>query len=133
MFSTCVMQGVSYKLGVASEELLDSGTGPARIGDVEAVAALYGSMGQSIMTVFLAISGGDWGALAHPLADLSVMFNLLYAVYIVFVVFGVLNVLTGVFVDSAMKAAQRDRDTVIQAELDENKSYLNQIKTIFAL
>merc|ERR1712187_49949 len=45
--------------------------------------------------------------------------------------FGVLNVLNGIFVDAAMQASQSDRDTVIQAQLDEKDSMVNAVTNIF--
>merc|ERR1719482_528800 len=43
----------------------------------------------------------------------------------------VLNVMTGIFVEGATKAALNDRNTVIQDELSRRKSYVNDVKTIF--
>jgi len=69
--------------------------------------SLYGSFGKVILTLFRSISGGDWGEFSQVLADVGGLYILLWVVYISFMVFGLLNILTGIFVDIAMKKAER--------------------------
>jgi len=61
-----------------------------------------------MLTLFRSISGGDWGELSQVLADVGGLYILLWVVYISFTVFGLLNILTGIFVDIAMKKAESD-------------------------
>merc|ERR1712032_326938 len=58
-------------------------------------------------------------------------FAIVWAVYVLFMIFGVLNVLTGVFVDSAMRAAEQDREQAIAVSIEEQNSYVQKIKQIF--
>jgi len=67
----------------------------------------------ALNTLFMAISGGtDW---INPLIACEAMGNLyhfLFVFYILFATIAVLNVLTGIFVDAALDAAQSDRESV---------------------
>merc|ERR1712118_301009 len=90
-------------------------------------------LGKSVMTLFRSIIGGiDIGQAAHPLAHLGWFFSAAFCVYLAFMIFGVLNVLTGIFCDAAMQAAQSDRANVIQAQMEEDESLMNELRDIFA-
>lgn len=71
----------------------------------------WGTMTFSVMTLFQAISGGlDWSEFVKPIYDIHGSLSFLFAGYIGFAVFALLNVITGIFVDSAMKNAKDDLD-----------------------
>merc|ERR1712048_925982 len=59
------------------------------------------------------------------------VFFVVFLMYIVFMVFGVLNVLTGVFVNVAVAAAQEDSATAIATQLEEKDSWVNKIGQFF--
>merc|ERR1712032_118480 len=56
---------------------------------------------------------------------------IVFTLFICFMVLGVLNVVTGLFVEGAMKAAQNDADSVMQAEMEWKQSVFNKIKEVF--
>eukprot|EP00931_Biecheleriopsis_adriatica_P049564 TRINITY_DN2867_c0_g1_i3.p1 TRINITY_DN2867_c0_g1~~TRINITY_DN2867_c0_g1_i3.p1 ORF type:complete len:756 (+),score=137.94 TRINITY_DN2867_c0_g1_i3:28-2295(+) len=80
--------------------------------ELEALVRFYGSLGRSILSLYQAITGGvDWDQLTVPLMkEISVVFGAVIALYIAFGVLALLNVVTGVFVESALKSAKEDRD-----------------------
>jgi len=65
------------------------------------------------LTLYQAITGGvDWGDLATPLIEqISVFVGIVVVVYVAFCTLAMLNVVTGVFVESALNSASEDRDT----------------------
>ncbi|CAK9111575.1 unnamed protein product [Durusdinium trenchii] len=78
-----------------------------------------------------AVSGGnDWMFYAELLKDLSPgmgeFYFLVFNFYIAFCVVGLFNVVTGVFVDSAV--CTRTEDEIVQGYLDEMKSMTESIK-----
>lgn len=84
------------------------------------------------MTLFRAISGGlDWSEAAEPLTDINWTFGVIWVVYIGFTLFGILNVLTGIFCDAAMQAANADRSNVIQAQLEERAGLVETVRSLF--
>ena len=54
-----------------------------------------------------------------------------FCFYIFFTVFAMLNIITGIFLETALNAAQSDRDHRISDQLEEKDSALNQMKTLF--
>merc|ERR1719401_1875834 len=119
-------------MGIASPRALSVHIPSNGLTELEPLTILYGNMYRTIMTLFLGISGGnDWAELAEPLAQISWVYVVLWIFYIVFMLFGVLNILTGVFVDLAMQAAQQDRDIAIQTQSEETDSYIDQIREVF--
>merc|ERR1712032_239190 len=48
-----------------------------------------------------------------------------------FMVFGLLNVLTGIFVDSAMDVLANDKDNMIQSQMEERWNLVNAITAVF--
>merc|ERR1719277_2551075 len=105
-----MLQGViSYANAEASDRRLTALFAEGPSDQLKALEHLYGSFGKALLTLFRAISGGDdWSTLAAPIAKVGPLYEAAWVVYISFMVFGMLNILTGIFVDSAMKAADND-------------------------
>eukprot|EP00746_Dinoflagellata_sp_MGD_P154865 gnl/MRDRNA2_/MRDRNA2_85082_c0_seq1.p1 gnl/MRDRNA2_/MRDRNA2_85082_c0~~gnl/MRDRNA2_/MRDRNA2_85082_c0_seq1.p1 ORF type:complete len:657 (-),score=123.71 gnl/MRDRNA2_/MRDRNA2_85082_c0_seq1:18-1988(-) len=101
--------------------------------DNEELMTYYGNLGTTMISLFKAISGGaDWGDLADPLIlHISGMFAPVFVLYISFALFAVLNVVTGVFVESALASAQEDKDLVIQEEIAKRDSYVHEVRDLF--
>lgn len=88
----------------------------AGLGDTANDVALetyFNSLGRSILSLYQAISGGvDWDDLVTPLMfRVSVMLGFVVSFYIAFALLALLNVVTGVFVEAALKSAKEDRDS----------------------
>jgi hypothetical protein len=78
----------------------------------EALVANFGTLAQSLFSLFQAILGGmDWGDMANPLVThLSATYGIIFAAYIIFAVLAMMNVMTGVFVEAALNIAKADED-----------------------
>lgn len=81
----------------------------------------FGTLGRSILTLFEAITGGvDWDELCNPLiAEISTFTGLLFCCYILFAVFALMNVVTGVFVESALQGSAQDKESQIVGTLED--------------
>jgi len=79
---------------------------------VVALRQYYGTVGDTMISMFQAISGGiDWRDLMTPLREkISLFTALVFLVYIAFSMLAMLNVVTGVFVESVMKSTVKDRN-----------------------
>eukprot|EP00747_Dinoflagellata_sp_TGD_P006620 gnl/TRDRNA2_/TRDRNA2_116284_c3_seq1.p1 gnl/TRDRNA2_/TRDRNA2_116284_c3~~gnl/TRDRNA2_/TRDRNA2_116284_c3_seq1.p1 ORF type:complete len:376 (+),score=66.78 gnl/TRDRNA2_/TRDRNA2_116284_c3_seq1:130-1128(+) len=118
--------------GVISELESVNTTGRALNTDSTMLLRYFDSLPQTLLSLFMAISSGvDWEELVRPLADLSGVWGVCFAFYVAFVVFGVLNVVTAVFVDSALQIAQGDRDLVVQGEMAQKESYMKELRALF--
>merc|ERR1719161_2203914 len=92
----------------------------------------FGSFFQTIFTLFQSISGGmDWGGPAEALLPAGWAYTTVFCLYISVTVVAVLNVVTGIFVESAMKSAQHDRHTVIQDHLAAKQNFTEDVREIF--
>eukprot|EP00747_Dinoflagellata_sp_TGD_P096133 gnl/TRDRNA2_/TRDRNA2_166737_c1_seq1.p1 gnl/TRDRNA2_/TRDRNA2_166737_c1~~gnl/TRDRNA2_/TRDRNA2_166737_c1_seq1.p1 ORF type:complete len:616 (+),score=104.52 gnl/TRDRNA2_/TRDRNA2_166737_c1_seq1:50-1849(+) len=78
----------------------------------KAVTYHYGSMWGSGLTLFECITGGiDWRDAMIPLSDsVSSAVALVYCFYIAVSVLAILNVITGIFVESAIDSARDEKD-----------------------
>lgn len=84
-------------------------------GEDRVLKQYFGTVYASVSTLFRAILGGiDWELAADALEAVGMVWVQLFHAYIAFCGFAVLNVMTGVFVNSAIKTRERDHETLIQ-------------------
>jgi len=100
--------------------------------DKDTLISCFGSIDRAIITLFMAMSGGnDWGVYYDLLGFVSPYYQVLFIVFILFSVFAVVNIVTGVFVDSAMMANSVDQAIIVHEELQKKTDLLNQLRTVF--
>lgn len=94
----------------ASEEELE---------EEEALLHFYGSLDRSVLSLYAMVSEGiHWDQLMDPLAEhISPWLRLLFFFFSAFAIFAVMNVVTGVFVESALTTATEDRKVSITAQM----------------
>merc|ERR1712137_1122340 len=92
----------------------------------------FGSMYNSMCTLFEAISGGnDWAGLASELKEIGEGFYICFALYIVFVTLGVLNIVTGFFVDNTISASENVKEEILKDAQDRKNAILDLIVNMF--
>jgi hypothetical protein len=92
----------------------------------------YGTLGRSILSLYMAMSDGySWGLVMEPLVELPPVFRVLFVCFISIAIFGVLNVVTSVFVESAMKSAQHYKELLIQENLRNRELKVEHIREVF--
>lgn len=93
----------------------------------------FGTLDLAIVSLYMAMSGGnDWAQYFFALEALGLFYQLLFLVFITFAVFAVFNIVTGVFVDSALQSGAADRESVVQDEMAAQQQYLKSMETLFA-
>lgn len=81
---------------------------------VEEINSSFGSLYTSMVSLYMAVTGGnDWGYYLDLVKKAGVFYELLFLMFTFFFVFALLNILTGVFVEKAVVAAQPDREEII--------------------
>jgi len=113
MFIQCLS---SYLLETPLDEI-DADT-------LDNVVTNWFSVTEAIITLFKATTGGnDWADLAQPIRVASASsFNLFYwmfMLYIIFFIVALLNVLTGMFVDAAVKVGDRDNEEMVDLTIQD--------------
>eukprot|EP00930_Biecheleria_cincta_P058457 TRINITY_DN44289_c0_g1_i2.p1 TRINITY_DN44289_c0_g1~~TRINITY_DN44289_c0_g1_i2.p1 ORF type:complete len:600 (-),score=109.80 TRINITY_DN44289_c0_g1_i2:179-1936(-) len=92
----------------------------------------FGTLGVSIISLYQAMSGGnDWAVYFDALSRLGLFAQSFFILFITFAIMCVVNIVTGVFVDSALAANTQDKKMVVQEELEVKKQKLNQIRDLF--
>eukprot|EP00443_Scrippsiella_acuminata_P125771 CAMPEP_0115639990 /NCGR_PEP_ID=MMETSP0272-20121206/35553_1 /TAXON_ID=71861 /ORGANISM="Scrippsiella trochoidea, Strain CCMP3099" /LENGTH=634 /DNA_ID=CAMNT_0003077211 /DNA_START=9 /DNA_END=1911 /DNA_ORIENTATION=- len=83
----------------------------------------YGSLGDTILSVYMAVTGGvSWFEILEPLkTEVSVFLVPVFMLYVAFALLCMLNVITGVFVESALLTAKKDKDNYM----------VNNVRAIF--
>lgn len=104
-------------------------------GSGENVAHYFGTLYRSIVTLFRTISNGvTWqnpDDLLVGMNSLGEFWAQIYRFYIAFCSFAVLNVMTGVFCNSAIKAAESDHEMVVQSLVQTRQELKDQVATLF--
>lgn len=100
----------------------------------ERLDLFFGSLTSSVATLFRAISNGmNWGDGADALASIDggMFWVMILYFYIAFCSFAVLNVMTGVFCNSAIKAAERDHEMQVWALMQTRRELREQVEFLF--
>merc|ERR1712032_1185303 len=75
--------------------------------------SMFGSVGGSILTLFRASTGGDdWGLAYEAIGRTGLLGSAVYLIFIAFVQFALINIITGIFVESAMETLSPDKETL---------------------
>jgi len=75
------------------------------------IKSWFGSLNQSYLSLFKAISGGmNWDEIGDTLLRINLLYGLAFLAFVVFVVFGAMNAITGVFVENTLANAQQEKD-----------------------
>lgn len=119
------MVGVTF-MQLASNYIKEMG------GSQEELIMYWGSLSRTMMTLYMAISGGiDWQDCVRPLRMVSEALEYMFATYVFFTIFCCLNIVTGIFVDNAKALKGADEDAMYLEALTERKRWIADIKDLF--
>jgi hypothetical protein len=127
IFGVCVLQ-----ISAEEHELRAIGKGVLTKSEYGRLVSSFGSMLQSIYTLWMSMSGGlDWGHAAEPLTKLSPLLTILFSMYIAVAVLCVLNIVTGVFVENANQMYSRDEDEMLTVQVQEKVFWIGEARRLF--
>jgi hypothetical protein len=132
--SAVLLMLLMYMFGIvftsAASGALEEGQLPQEV--VSTLKKYWGSVGTSVLTLFMAITNGvAWDEALDPLGQIHWVWTLLFIIFIAFSMFAVLNVMTGVFCQSAMESAARDQEMLIHAQLQNKAQYVKRARSLF--
>jgi hypothetical protein len=124
-WTVCILFFTTYTFGMYITQLVAE-HGEAYPDDVTGEADLgryFGSIQNTVFKLYQTMFNGDqWNRLTNPLIrDISPWLGFIYCLYIAFTVICLLNVITGVFLNSAMQTAEDDK----------SRRMIEQIRTMF--
>jgi Ca2+-binding EF-hand superfamily protein len=92
----------------------------------------FGSLPRAVYTLFVSVTGGvSWQEISDLLFEIDWLNGVLFCFYIFFTVFGMLNIITGIFLDASMQAAQNDENEVITEQLHAADSTIKELRKLF--
>jgi hypothetical protein len=83
------------------------------LNDVKTLDQYFGSMSRTMLSLAQAVSGGiDWGDLSEALASNEIYMTgvIPLIVYVAFATMAMMNIITGIFLETAMKRAEAERE-----------------------
>jgi len=92
----------------------------------------FGSMPQSLLTLFMAISGGvDWFPVWKLLNTIHAVHGGVFLLYVCLSQLAVLNIITGIFVNDALENASLDHELLMQKTVKQNKDMYKKLRFLF--
>jgi len=92
----------------------------------------FGNVQSAVLSLYQSVSGGDdWSMIYNALALTGGPEKYLFLLYITFTCFAVVNVVTGIFVDTAVQVGREDREVMVHEELETRKHNLNTLTELF--
>lgn len=93
----------------------------------------WDSISTSMLTLFMATTGGiDWDVALKPLGEISVFAGGCLVVYVIITFFAIVNVITGVFVTTAMETTSADKDLAVMKQLQKHQAQVEDLKALFS-
>lgn len=92
----------------------------------------FGTLWTSTLSLYMSITGGeDWAIIFNALDLLPMEYRQLFLVFVTFATLAVLNVVTAVFVGTAMYRSQHDTEMMIQQELESKDDFVSTLHQVF--
>jgi len=92
----------------------------------------FGSMPKGVLSLFQASTGGiDWHIISDTLWDVSPSACMAFLGFISMMTFAIMNILTGIAVNNANRAAEDDFDLSFHQERSKHKNVITGLKNIF--
>lgn len=132
IFGIFLMQQVTDHLWDQYEGDYSRITDPEKVLQVDHFKEYWGSLTKSMYTMYACMSSGiGWSDIANELHEISWINSAMIGFFIFFCTVVVMNIITGIFVDTAIQSAQSDRDEIIQEQIHSQESELAKLKQAF--
>eukprot|EP00927_Polykrikos_kofoidii_P056215 TRINITY_DN5037_c0_g1_i1.p1 TRINITY_DN5037_c0_g1~~TRINITY_DN5037_c0_g1_i1.p1 ORF type:complete len:706 (+),score=102.34 TRINITY_DN5037_c0_g1_i1:23-2140(+) len=129
-FAICFCQVSTDQVAMAAEM---SAKGYSQPEHITRLQQNFSSVPMGLLQLFMSMSGGrNWGEVLEPLLETSTAYTVVFLAFISSVFFGVLNIVTAIFVDSAMQSQQHYKDLLIQEKSLKNQMFTEHLTQVFA-
>mmetsp|Transcript_73218 Transcript_73218/g.204501 ORF Transcript_73218/g.204501 Transcript_73218/m.204501 type:complete len:448 (-) Transcript_73218:28-1371(-) len=87
--------------------------------DMISLTLYYGSLAKTVLSLWQSITGGaDWDTMARPMInEVHPLMGIAFCAYIAFAILALMNVVTGVFVQTALQSAQTEEDSFLTEQI----------------
>mmetsp|Transcript_75920 Transcript_75920/g.171748 ORF Transcript_75920/g.171748 Transcript_75920/m.171748 type:complete len:620 (+) Transcript_75920:39-1898(+) len=91
----------------------------------------FGSVQQTMLSLYMAASGGaDWKIFYDAIKVTGARYGLLFLVFMLFIQIAVMNIVTGIFVENAMKLAKPDREAQAVQQRKKDQSVTRDLRKL---
>mmetsp|Transcript_1806 Transcript_1806/g.4217 ORF Transcript_1806/g.4217 Transcript_1806/m.4217 type:complete len:532 (-) Transcript_1806:125-1720(-) len=113
------MVGVYFTQSVTEHMVIQAERNQGYSPELKTLSIYFGSLGRTLLSLYQAMSGGiDWDSLADPLiTEIGFMMGVGFAAYIAFSLLALMNVVTGVFVQTALQSARDEEDAFLTDQI----------------
>lgn len=99
---------------------------------VDRLMDTWGTVYKSMVSLYKATTGGtDWETIGDPIQYTGEVYYVIFLMHVGFLLFAVLNILTGVFLNDAAKASERDMMNVTLEAREQEEEDLRALKLLF--
>jgi len=100
--------------------------------DLNSLMEWYGSLPICMRSLFMASTGGaDWREISRPLLAVGDFYYGFFLFYVAFMFLAVMNVVTGIFVDTAIQASRTDVEGIIRSQVEEERRFEECLAGLF--
>jgi len=93
----------------------------------------FGSVPRAFYTLMQSMTSGlTWGEVCDALMVIDWIMPALFLFYIAFTILALLNIITGVFVDSAVQTTKTKREFMVQKEVELRERYIQEMSEVFS-
>mmetsp|Transcript_37506 Transcript_37506/g.67864 ORF Transcript_37506/g.67864 Transcript_37506/m.67864 type:complete len:560 (+) Transcript_37506:33-1712(+) len=98
----------------------------------EDLLVFFGTFGDGLLILFAIMSGGqEWHGVYHAVIRTGWVYGFLLVFYVVFANLAVLNIVTGIFVDSAMAYGSQDLEVALNEERQSKQARIESLRELF--
>mmetsp|Transcript_77226 Transcript_77226/g.153175 ORF Transcript_77226/g.153175 Transcript_77226/m.153175 type:complete len:754 (-) Transcript_77226:35-2296(-) len=132
VFATTFTQAATEHVHVLIEDGLAGNHTDISSEEVDLLIKYWGSLPDSLYSLYAALCGGySWAQLVEPLDKAGWIWVILFLSYISIATFGAVNVVTSVFVESAMGSTQHFMDIKMQEALNTKRMHESHLQDLF--
>lgn len=92
----------------------------------------FDTLSRAVLSLYMAMSGGiDWIEVWQALQVMPSEYGAAFLAFIAFSILALLNVITAVFVETVMQRSQKDRELLVQQELERKKDFSESMQRVF--
>jgi len=125
----------TYAFALVFTDGLKTSTAKARTLPVDQQNILWNQFGgikkSTVSLLETVLGGADWADFATALSRLHPVYEYVFLAYVIFAHLAMLNVVTGIFVDSALRSARHDKQMMIEEDMARLKEIQAQLEELF--
>jgi voltage-gated sodium channel len=134
-WSIVMMMLIFYMFGLVfvqnTAEHLSANEGLLSSTELRDLQRAFGSVQKAMLSLFMATTGGDdWSKFYAMLEPIGIVTCWVYLFFVSFTQIALMNILTGIFVENAMKLAEPDRQALFSQQQKERLKQVKELESI---